>query len=80
VSVTSPQAGSKHIRQLLRRLYRYRARNFEFSKKLNLEQRIPLHREGTPAQVASLITELVTNDYITGETFTIDGGLTMRIA
>jgi hypothetical protein len=31
-------------------------------------------------QVASLITELVTNDYVTGETFTIDGGLTMRIA
>lgn len=23
---------------------------------------------------------LVTNDYLTGETFTIDGGLTMRIA
>src|ERR1043166_1439595 len=52
----------------------------EQQKKLNLEQRIPLHREGTPSQVASLITELVTNDYITGETYTIDGGLTMRIA
>jgi NAD(P)-dependent dehydrogenase (short-subunit alcohol dehydrogenase family) len=52
----------------------------EQQKKLNPEQRIPLHREGTPAQVASLITELVTNDYITGETFTINGGLTMRIA
>ncbi len=49
-------------------------------RKLNLEQRIPLHREGTPDQVASLIVELVKNDYITGETFTIDGGLTMRIA
>ncbi len=45
----------------------------------NLEHRIPLHREGTPAQVASLIRELVTNDYITGETVSIDGGLTMRI-
>ena len=43
-------------------------------------RRIPLHREGTPGQVASLIVELVKNDYITGETFTIDGGLTMRIA
>jgi hypothetical protein len=30
--------------------------------------------------VATLIRELVTNDYITGETFGIDGGLTMRIA
>ena len=49
-------------------------------KKLNLEQRIPLHREGTPEQVASVIVELVKNDYLTGETFTIDGGLTMRIA
>jgi len=52
----------------------------EQQKKLNLEQRIPLHREGTPEQVANLIMELVTNDYLTGETFTIDGGLTMRIA
>lgn len=59
---------------------RFHANMSEAQKKLNLEQRIPLHREGTPAQVASLITELVTNDYITGETFTIDGGLTMRIA
>lgn len=52
----------------------------EQQKKLNLEQRIPLHREGTSEQVASLITELVKNDYITGETVSIDGGLTMRIA
>jgi hypothetical protein len=34
----------------------------EQQKKLNLEQRIPLHREGTSEQVASLIMELVTND------------------
>ena len=59
---------------------RFHANMSEQQKKLNLEQRIPLHREGTPSQVASLITELVTNDYLTGETFTIDGGLTMRIA
>lgn len=45
----------------------------------NLANRIPLHREGTPEQVASLILEMVCNDYITGETFAIDGGLTMRI-
>jgi NAD(P)-dependent dehydrogenase (short-subunit alcohol dehydrogenase family) len=49
-------------------------------KQHNLDNRIPLHREGTPEQVADLITELASNDYITGETFTIDGGLTMRIA
>ncbi len=46
----------------------------------NLEHRIPLHREGTPEQVATLIREVVANDYITGQTVTIDGGLTMRIA
>lgn len=49
-------------------------------KKLNLEQRIPLKREGTPEQVADAILMLVKNDYITGDTVTIDGGLTMRIA
>jgi len=49
-------------------------------KRNNLENRIPLGREGTPEQVAELIKELVTNDYITGETVAIDGGLTMRIA
>ena len=45
----------------------------------NLDNRIPLHREGTPEQVATLIRELITNDYLTGETVSIDGGLTMRI-
>ena len=49
-------------------------------KRHNLENRIPLAREGTPEQVAELIKQLVTNDYITGETVAIDGGLTMRIA
>jgi NAD(P)-dependent dehydrogenase (short-subunit alcohol dehydrogenase family) len=49
-------------------------------RRLNLEQRIPLHREGTAAQVADLVLTLVKNDYITGETMLIDGGLTMRIA
>jgi NAD(P)-dependent dehydrogenase (short-subunit alcohol dehydrogenase family) len=49
------------------------------TRRHNLENRIPLHREGTPEQVATLIREVATNDYITGETFVIDGGLTMRI-
>lgn len=49
-------------------------------KKVNLEQRIPLRREGTPEQVAEAILTLAKNDYITGETLTVDGGLTMRIA
>lgn len=49
-------------------------------KQLNLEQRIPLHREGTSEQVAEVVALLVTNDYLTGETIVIDGGLTSRIA
>jgi NAD(P)-dependent dehydrogenase (short-subunit alcohol dehydrogenase family) len=52
----------------------------EEQRRLNLDHRIPLRREGTPDQVAELILTLVKNDYITGETMTIDGGLTMRIA
>jgi NAD(P)-dependent dehydrogenase (short-subunit alcohol dehydrogenase family) len=49
-------------------------------KELNLRHRIPLHREGTPEQVAEVVALLVTSDYITGETIVIDGGLTSRIA
>jgi NAD(P)-dependent dehydrogenase (short-subunit alcohol dehydrogenase family) len=49
-------------------------------KELNLKHRIPLHREGTPEQVADVVALLVTNDYLTGETIVIDGGLTSRIA
>ena len=52
----------------------------EEQKKLNLEQRIPLKREGNPKQVADVIMMLAKNDYITGDTVTIDGGLTSRIA
>jgi NAD(P)-dependent dehydrogenase (short-subunit alcohol dehydrogenase family) len=46
----------------------------------NLEHRIPLHRDGTPEQVADVILMLVKNDYMTGDMVTIDGGLTARIA
>ena len=45
----------------------------------NVENRIPLHREGTPEEVAEIILALIQNDFITGETVTIDGGMTMRI-
>ena len=50
------------------------------ARRNNLDNRIPLHREGTPEQVAQVITLLAENDYMTGETITIDGGLTSRIA
>jgi 3-oxoacyl-[acyl-carrier protein] reductase len=59
---------------------RFHAQMTPEQKKHNLEHRIPLHREGTPEQVASLVAEVAANDYITGETLVIDGGLTMRIA
>jgi NAD(P)-dependent dehydrogenase (short-subunit alcohol dehydrogenase family) len=49
-------------------------------KSLNLDHRIPLKREGTPEQVADLMVAVIKNEYITGDTLTIDGGLSMRIA
>lgn len=45
----------------------------------NIHNRIPLHREGQPGDVAELIVTLIKNDFITGENFVIDGGMTMRI-
>jgi NAD(P)-dependent dehydrogenase (short-subunit alcohol dehydrogenase family) len=45
----------------------------------NIENRIPLHTEGKPEDVAELIASLVENDFITGENMVIDGGMTMRI-
>ncbi len=47
--------------------------------KNNIENRIPLHAEGKPEDVAALIVSLIENDFITGENFVIDGGMTMRI-
>jgi 3-oxoacyl-[acyl-carrier protein] reductase len=48
-------------------------------KEHNINNRIPLHREGTPADVAALIVCLIENEFITGENVVIDGGMTMRI-
>jgi NAD(P)-dependent dehydrogenase (short-subunit alcohol dehydrogenase family) len=45
----------------------------------NIENRIPLHREGKPEDVAEIIAALICNDFITGENIVIDGGMTMRI-
>jgi NAD(P)-dependent dehydrogenase (short-subunit alcohol dehydrogenase family) len=45
----------------------------------NLANRIPLGREGQPADVAALIVQLAENDFITGETVAIDGGMSMRM-
>ena len=45
----------------------------------NLANRIPLRREGRPEDVAALIVQLAENDFITGETVAIDGGMSMRM-
>jgi NAD(P)-dependent dehydrogenase (short-subunit alcohol dehydrogenase family) len=47
--------------------------------KNNIENRIPLHHEGKPEDVADAICMLIKNDFITGENLVIDGGMTMRI-
>jgi NAD(P)-dependent dehydrogenase (short-subunit alcohol dehydrogenase family) len=59
---------------------RFHAKMTEQQYRNNLDNRIPLHREGKSEDVAQVIALLVENDFMTGETVTIDGGLTMRIA
>lgn len=49
------------------------------AKTHNLDKRIPLRREGTVEEVSALGLELIRNEFVTGETFTIDGGMSMRI-
>ncbi|HWJ73882.1 MAG TPA: SDR family oxidoreductase [Kaistia sp.] len=51
----------------------------ETARQNNLANRIPLHREGRPEDVAALIVQLAENDFITGETVAIDGGMSMRM-
>jgi len=48
-------------------------------KRHNIDNRIPLHREGRPEDVAEAVVFLTRNDFITGENIVIDGGMTMRI-
>jgi 3-oxoacyl-[acyl-carrier protein] reductase len=49
------------------------------AKAHNLSVRIPLHREGTPEDVAEAVRMLITNDFITGETIVVDGGTSMQV-
>ncbi len=48
-------------------------------QKNDLENRIPLHREGTVEDVAQAVRLFVTNEFMTGESVTVDGGMTMQI-
>lgn len=45
----------------------------------NTHNRIPLHREGRPEEVASALAELAENEFITGAEIPVDGGMTMRM-
>jgi NAD(P)-dependent dehydrogenase (short-subunit alcohol dehydrogenase family) len=49
------------------------------AKAHNLAVRIPLHREGTPEDVAEAVRMLVANDFITGEVVVVDGGSSMQV-
>lgn len=49
------------------------------AKTHNLANRIPLRREGTVEDVAGAAISMLTNEFITGEVLTIDGGMSMRI-
>ncbi|MFC6255367.1 3-oxoacyl-[acyl-carrier-protein] reductase [Secundilactobacillus hailunensis] len=46
--------------------------------KAGILQQIPLKRLGSTAEVAQTAVFLAENDYITGQTITVDGGLTMQ--
>ncbi len=45
----------------------------------NTRDRIPLHREGRPEEVASALAALAENDFITGADLPVDGGMAMRM-
>ena len=48
-------------------------------QKHNLANRIPLHREGTSEDVAEVVHLLATNEFMTGETVVVDGGMSMQV-
>jgi NAD(P)-dependent dehydrogenase (short-subunit alcohol dehydrogenase family) len=45
----------------------------------NVRNRIPLHREGRPEDVAAALAALAENDFITGVDIPVDGGMAMRM-
>ncbi|MBO9188066.1 MULTISPECIES: SDR family NAD(P)-dependent oxidoreductase [Rhizobium] len=51
----------------------------DIAKANNIANRIPLKREGRPEDVADVIVQLIGNEFMTGETIVIDGGMSMRM-
>jgi NAD(P)-dependent dehydrogenase (short-subunit alcohol dehydrogenase family) len=51
----------------------------EAARQNNIANRIPIRRLGAPSDVASMILQIMQNDFITGETVVIDGGMSMRM-
>ena len=45
----------------------------------NIDNRIPLHREGTAEDVAQALRMLAENEFVTGTDLIIDGGMSMRM-
>ncbi len=58
---------------------RFHAAMQETAQLHNIQNRIPLQREGNVSDVAEAAVALITNENITGEVLTIDGGMSMRI-
>ncbi len=49
-------------------------------RKNNIDNRIPLHREGSPEDVAAAVCFLIQHEYLTGVSLPVDGGLWARNA
>jgi 3-oxoacyl-[acyl-carrier protein] reductase len=58
---------------------RFHDKMTDAAKAHNIANRVPLRREGRVEDVASAALELLTNEFITGEYLTIDGGMSMRV-
>jgi NAD(P)-dependent dehydrogenase (short-subunit alcohol dehydrogenase family) len=58
---------------------RFHDKMSEAAKAHNLANRIPLRREGSVEDVAEAAMTLIRNEFITGETLVVDGGMSMRV-
>ena len=58
---------------------RFHDKMSDAAKAHNLANRIPLRREGTVEDVAEAAMTLIRNEFITGETLVVDGGMSMRV-